>query len=188
MEAVVRKYGVKTILIDNMSSVDLMSDDNNKWIKQDEFIRAIIEFGTKWQVCCIVVLHPKKMDTVRRMSIFDLQGVVSAVNLAHRVVSLYRVPPKEKLGIMGKNGKMIEEPIRWDVVLDVLKDRFGSGTGKSVGLFYDVPSKRFFDTEDTLRWQFGWETRKNDCLKLPFYPPQLLEEPDPFGVGGLEVG
>lgn len=182
MEAVVRKYGVRTILIDNMSSVDLNNDDNNKWIRQDEFIRSIIEFGTKWQVCCIVVLHPKKMDMVRRMSIFDLQGVVSAVNLAHRVISLYRVPPKEKAGVIGKNGKMIELPVKWDVILDVLKDRFGSGTGKSVGLFYDIPSKRFFDTEYTLRWQYSWDTvdRRKDAL--PFYPPQLLIEDDPFGA------
>lgn len=182
MEAVVRKYGVRTILIDNMSSVDLQNNDNDKWMRQDEFIRSIIEFSTKWQVCCVVVLHPKKMDMVRRMSIFDLQGVVSAVNLAHRVISLYRVPSKEKAGIMGKNGKIIEPPIKWDVVLEVLKDRFGSGTGKTAGLFYDIPSKRFFDTERTLRWQFDWDKADRRKEELPFYPPQLLEEDDPFGT------
>lgn len=182
MEAVVRKYGVRTILIDNMSSVDLQNNDNDKWMRQDEFIRSIIEFSTKWQVCCVVVLHPKKMDMVRRMSIFDLQGVVSAVNLAHRVLSLYRVPAKEKAGIMGKNGKIIEPPVKWDVVLEVLKDRFGSGTGKTAGLFYDIPSKRFFDTERTLRWQFDWDKTDRSRMELPFYPPQLLEEDDPFGT------
>lgn len=181
MEAVVRKYGVKTILIDNMSSVDLQNDDNNKWMRQDEFVRSIIEFATKWHVCCIVVLHPKKMDMVRRMSIFDLQGCVSAVNLAHRVLALYRVPPKEKLGVVSKNGKVIEPPIKWDVIIDVLKDRFGSGTGKSAGLFYDIPSKRFFDTEETLKWKYAWDKAEGDDM-LPFYPPQLLEEDNPFGT------
>ena len=83
---------------------------------------------------------------------------------------------------MGKNGKIIEPPVKWDVVLEVLKDRFGSGTGKTAGLFYDIPSKRFFDTERTLRWQFDWDKADRRKEELPFYPPQLLEEDDPFGT------
>ena len=79
-----------------MSSVDLQCDDKNKYFKQDEFIRKVINFSKRWNVCCWVVIHPKKMDMVRRMSIFDLQGVVGAVNLSHRVLALYRVQQKEK--------------------------------------------------------------------------------------------
>ena len=41
-ESVVRKYGVKTLVFDNMTSVDLENNDDNKWQKQEEFIRDIV--------------------------------------------------------------------------------------------------------------------------------------------------
>ena len=167
MESIVRKHGVKTIIIDNMSSVDLENDDNNKYIKQDEFIRNVIEFSKKWQVCCILVLHPRKMDMVRRMSIFDLQGCVSAVNLAHRVISLYRVQPREKEADI-RNGKLIHAGIKYDVICDVLKDRFGSGTGREIGLYYDIPSRRFYDSVASLDFKYAWDKRDYGSTPLPY--------------------
>ena len=47
--------------------------DTLPYQKQEEFIRNIVTFATRWDVCCVVVLHPKKMDMYRKMSIFDLQ-------------------------------------------------------------------------------------------------------------------
>lgn len=184
MESIVRKHGVKTIILDNMSSVDLENDDNNKYMKQDEFIRNIIEFSKKWQVCCIVVLHPKKMEMVRRMSIFDLQGCVSAVNLAHRVISLYRVQPKEKEGVE-KNGKVVVPPIKYDVICDVLKDRFGSGAGREIGLFYDKPSRRFYDSIKTLDYHYGWDKRDYSGIPLPYGAGVLDYNPADEAFGTL---
>ena len=181
MEAVVRKYGVKTVVIDNMSSVDLECDDKNKYFKQDEFIRKVIDFSKRFDVCCWVVIHPKKMDMLRRMNIFDLQGVVGAVNLSHRVLALYRVQPKEKEGVIGRNGQVITPPNPWDVEIEVLKDRFGSGTGKTIGMWYDVPSKRFFDSYLTLDHIYPWDTKDYGDLPLPYPPPQLTDKEEVFG-------
>lgn len=181
MESVVRKYGVRTLIIDNMTSVDLENDDNNKYVKQDEFIRDLIEFAKKWQVIVLVVLHPKKMDMVRRMSIFDLQGCVSAVNLAHRVISLYRVQEKDKKGVRGRNGEYSTPPIQYDVILDVLKDRYGSAGGKNVGLYYDVPSKRFFSNRENLDYQYSWDKTDYGDDPLPYGCPQLDLEEQVFG-------
>ena len=134
-ESVVRKYGVRFLVFDNLTSMDLENDDNNKYQKQEEFIRNIVSFATQWDVCCVVVLHPKKMDMYRKMSIFDLQGVSAAVNLTHRVLALYRVRPEEKKGKVQKSkAGWVQEPIPYDVTIEVLKDRFGSGAGKTIGL------------------------------------------------------
>lgn len=180
MESAVRIRGVKTIVIDNMTSVDLENDDNNKWQKQDEFIRALIDFAKKWQVICIVVLHPKKMDFVRRMNIFDLQGVASSVNLSHRVLALYRVPPQEQEGVK-KNGKVIEDPIPYDVLIDVLKDRFGSGNNKTIGLYYDNPSRRFFDSYENLDHRYAWDKNDYGDTPLPYGAHQLERENEVLG-------
>lgn len=180
-EMVVRRYGVKLLVFDNLTSMDLENDDNNKYQKQEEFIRNIVTFATKWNVACIVVLHPKKMDMYRKMSIFDLQGVSAAVNLTHRILSLYRVSKKEKEGRIAKNGTVIEKPIPYDVTIEVLKDRFGSGGNKEVGIFYDVPSKRFYDTPESLDHQYNWDA-ENDyrSVPIPFGDIKTVVAQDPF--------
>lgn len=167
-ESVVRKYGVKTLVFDNMTSVDLENTDKDKWQKQEDFIRDIIDFSKRWNVCCIVVLHPKKMDMNRRMSLYDLSGVSASINLSHRVLSLYRVTKKEKAGIKKKDGTWQVFPVDYDVIIDVLKDRFGSGGGRDCGLFYDVPSKRFYDTAETLAFQYKWDEVDHSYDDLPF--------------------
>lgn len=167
-ESVVRKYGVKTLIFDNMTSVDLENTDENKWQKQEDFVRDIINFSKKWNVCCIVVLHPKKMDMNRRMSLYDLSGVSASINLSHRVLSLYRVPLKEKRGVLKPNGEWLTKPVDYDVIIDVLKDRFGSGGGRDVGLFYDIPSKRFYDSSETLAFNYKWDKADHTYEDLPF--------------------
>lgn len=180
MESVVRKLGVKTIVLDNMSSVDLENNDSNKYQKQDEFIRNVIEFSKRWQVAVVLVIHPRKLDEVRRMGLFDLQGVVSAVNLAHRVLAIYKVTPKDREGQQNyqKNGWKVK-PLNGDVVVDVLKDRFGSGANKSVELYYDFPSRRFFDTLECLSWQYDWDKTDYGGAELPF-PPKQLEQQEEY--------
>ena len=181
-ESIVRRHGVKTLIFDNMTSVDLENNDNDKYIKQEEFVRNIIEFSKRWQVCCLVILHPRKIEAMRRLSLYDLQGVTAAPNLAHRVLSLYRVPAKDKAGEMAKNGSgWYKKPIPYDVIIDVLKDRFGSAGGKEVGLYYDIPSRRFFDSYETLDHRYAWDDSEPDGTYLPFGSPQLEAANDIFG-------
>lgn len=157
MEAAVRRFGVKSIFIDNMTSVDLCCGEDNIWQKQNEFIRSLVEFAQRWQVVLVLVLHPRKMDTVRRMGLFDLSGVTSSVNLSHRVISLYRVQDADRQGEMSRNGKWIKKPLKGNVVLDIQKDRFGSGGGRSMSLWYDKPSKRFYTNPDNLAYRYAWD-------------------------------
>lgn len=178
-ESVVRRYGVRFLVFDNLTSMDLENDDNNKYQKQEEFIRDIVAFATRWDVCCVIVLHPKKMDMYRKMSLFDLQGVSAAVNLTHRVLALYRVKPEEKRGKPQKSkAGWVQEPIPYDVTIEVLKDRFGSGAGKTIGLYYDVPSKRFYDTLENLDFQYKWDKQDHRGEPLPYETPSLVEARD----------
>lgn len=185
MEAMVRKRGVKTFIIDNLTVVGLDCDDRNKYIKQEEFIKSVINFSVKWHVICILVLHPKKMETIRRMTLFDLQGVTASTNLAHRVISLYRVQKKDREGVKNNHtGEYITPPINYDVIIDILKDRFGSAGGQSVGLYYDIPSRRFFTTKENLDRNYSWDKTDYGTEPLPFGTPQLdnLDDNQVFGT------
>ena len=99
------------------------------------------------------------MDANRRMSLYDRGGVSASINLSHRVLSLYRVPKKDR------------ESEGCDVIIDVLKDRVGSGGGREVKLFYDTPSRRFYDTTEKLRLQYKWDTVDHRRQALPWGPP-----------------
>ena len=67
-------------------------------------------------------------------------------------------------------------------MIDILKDRFGSGGGKTAGLFYDIPSKRFFTTRENLDYQYAWDQTDYGDEPLPFGCPQLDDEEEQFGA------
>lgn len=176
MESMVRRNNTKVVVIDNMTSIDLECTDTNKYFKQDEFIRKVIAFSKKFKCLCFIVIHPKKMDELRRMTMFDLQGVVASANLSHYLLALYRVQDKDKLDVNPKTGKK-QIPLYGDVVCDILKNRMTGSLG-AAQLYYDMPSRRFFEDEYTLDHQYKWDTKNYGSAPLPFPPKQLDESGD----------
>ena len=169
----IRKYGAKLIIIDNLTSVNLECNENNKYNKQEEFVTQLIDIAKKYNVTVILVCHPHKIETMRRLSKMDVQGISAIIDLAHRIISLYRVTSEDKKGKPKQNGKgWYKEPIKYDVLADILKDRMLGFEGSTVGLYYDRPSRRFFSNESDLDYKYSWD--KNTYTEpLPFPPHQL---------------
>ena len=180
IEASVKRYGVKMAVIDNMTSVDLECNESNRWEKQDAFVRQCIELARKLNIILFLVLHPKKMDIVRPVDLFDLAGVTSSANLSHRILSLYRVQDSDRQPDRKGNQKPFTN---CDVQLRVVKDRFASATGKIFPLWYDVPSRRFYDSMETLRRDYEWDTVKHDGM-LPFFNANRFNADDDSEVFG----
>lgn len=169
----IRKYGAKLCIIDNLTSVNLECNENNKYQKQEEFVSRCIDIAKKYNVVIIMVVHPHKIETMRRLSKMDVQGISAIIDLAHRIISLYRVTAEDKKGKPKNNGKgWYKEPIKYDVLCDVLKDRMMGFEGSTIGLYYDKPSRRFFVNEKDLAYSYAWDKRVYDSA-LPFPPKQL---------------
>lgn len=181
----IRKFGSKLIVIDNLTSVNLECNENNKYNKQEEFVVKLIDIAKKYNVAIWLVVHPHKIETMRRLTKMDVQGISAIIDLAHRIISLYRVTEDDKKGVPKKNGDgWYKPPIKADVMVDILKDRLLGFEGSSVGLFYDRPSRRFFADEFDLDFQYSFD-KKEKVGKLPFYPKQLMpntEEQEVFGA------
>lgn len=176
MEDVVRKYGAKLLIIDNLTSVNLENNDNNKYEKQAEFVTGLINFAQKFNVAIVLVVHPHKIETMRRLTKMDVQGISAIIDLAHRILSLYRVQESDRKGIPNrKNDGWYKEPIKHDVICDILKDRMMGFEGKSVSMYYDRPSRRFFTDLCSLDRRYAWDTSQFNS-ELPFPPPQLFED------------
>ena len=165
IEASVKRYGIRTVVIDNMTAVDLEANEENKYHKQDAFIRECVNLARKLDIVLLIVLHPKKMMEIKPVDLFDLSGVTSSANLAHRIFSLYRVQESDREPT--KTGKR-KPYTNCDVQLRVIKDRFGSALGKVLPLYYDIPSRRFYDTPETLAHHYHWD-KENRKEELPFF-------------------
>lgn len=185
MESCIRKYGAKLCIIDNLTSVNLECNDNNKYNKQEEFVSKCIEMAKKYNVVVLMVVHPHKIDTMRRLTKMDIQGISAIIDLAHRIISLYRVSEEDKKGKPKNNGKgWYKEPVKHDVLVDVLKDRMLGYEGSTIGLYYDRPSRRFFENETDLDYCYAWDKTQHNG-GLPFPPTQLKcnsEEEEIFGT------
>ena len=187
MEDTTRKYGCKLHVIDNLTSVNLCCSDENKYQKQEEFITALIDFAKKYNVAVVLVVHPHKIETMRRLNKMDIQGISAIIDLSHRIISLYRVTKEDKAGIPTKNGQgWFKEPVKYDVLADVLKDRMLGFEGSTVGLYYDKPSRRFFADEKSLDHRYNWDKKEYNSA-LPF-PPSQLEIQDEKEVYGTIKG
>ena len=181
----IRKFGCKLLIVDNLTSVNLEANDNNKYNKQEEFVTQLIDIAKKYNVAVVLVVHPHKIETMRRLTKMDVQGISAIIDLAHRIISLYRVQEADKKGVPNRKGDgWYKEPIKWDVMVDILKDRMLGFEGSSVGMFYDRPSRRFFQTEAELDYQYSFDKRKKSG-GLPFPPKQLMDlevESEVFGA------
>jgi len=173
IEASVKRYGVRVAVIDNMTSVALDCNETNKWEKQDQFVRQCVSLAQKLDIILFLILHPRKMDTVRPVDLFDLSGVTSSANLAHRIFSLYRVQDADREP--GRNGKT-KKYTNCDVQLRIIKDRFGEGLGKIIPLYYDVPSRRFYDTPETLARCYAWDKNTTAEQNLQFFDRERFEQ------------
>ena len=176
MEDSVRKYGTKLLILDNLTAINLESNDNNKYDKQADFIMDLIAFAVKFNVVVVLVVHPHKIDMMRRLSKMDVQGISAIIDLAHRIISLYRVQESDRQGVPKLNGSGWKvKPIKADVIIDILKDRLTGYESRSIEVFYDRPSKRFFTTEKELDYQYAWDKARYNT-PLPFPPQQLVED------------
>ena len=156
----VRKYGSKLFLLDNMTTIDLGANDDNKWQKQTELVNQLIQFSMKYNVCTILVCHPRKMqDLTENVGLYELSGTANLINLAHRAISLRRIGKKEKAGIPNAKGDgWVKPPCPYDVVVSVQKDRLRGRANLECGLYYDVPSRRFFTKPEEFEHNYAWDT------------------------------
>lgn len=155
MEASARKYGSKLFLLDNLMTIDLHASDENKYDKQTELVNWLIQFASKFNVCVILVAHPRKIPSGSApgaVALYDIGGTSNLVNLAHRTLSLRRVKQSEKEQGTSKFAQ-------YSCVVSVTKDRMRGRAGFELGLHYDDGCRRFFTNYNEYDYKYKWDDR-----------------------------
>lgn len=163
MEDSVRKYGTKLLILDNLMTIDLDSNENSDLLKQTECINKLIRFAMKYSVAVVLVAHPRKMPKGEEVGIYDISGTSNIINLAHRTIGLRRID-KER------------EKSSHDVCLTLIKDRMRGKAGKRINMYYDIPTRRFYTNEAEYEYQYSW-----DEGQYPHLPYPHLEEREVYG-------
>ena len=161
---ITRKFGAKVWVIDNLMSLDIgITGDGNQWIKQKELVVKLVSLALTYNVLIILVSHPRKMgtgyETSTRLTADDVAGSGDIGNISHYILSVHRYTKKEKMGEMDKKThdyKEGKEPVKYDVVVDVLKNRY-TGKLEEAQEYFDYFSYKFYSKPEELFRRYGWD-------------------------------
>jgi replicative DNA helicase len=160
MEELAKKYGVKNFVLDNLMMIGLECSENEKYTKQKEFVKSLIKFALRYNSVIHLVAHPRKVEAIRRLTKLDVCGSGDITNLAHYVLAVHRVTDQEKEPVTNKKGEIIDQGCPYDCIIDLFKNRPLGHQDKSVGVYYEPSSKRFYGDSDDVDKQYSWERQK----------------------------
>jgi replicative DNA helicase len=182
MEELARKHGVKNFVLDNLMMIDLECNEFEKYTKQKDFVLELIRFAQRFNAVVHLVAHPRKVEAIRRLSKLDVCGSGDITNLAHYVTSIHRVTPAEQEDKHNKQGVVIEPGCPFDCIIDLFKNRPIGYQDKSVGVYFEPKSKRFYGDSDDKDKKYGWE---HQPVNLGGIQGQIVWEGDYEQVDGL---
>ena len=152
----IRKFGTKLLLLDNMMTI-LNDSSENELREQTSVIKKLITLAQKYNVAIVLVAHPRKLSQTSTVGMYDIAGSSNIANLAHRTLGLRRVTEDEKNGT-DQTSNLKAELKKYDVVVNIIKDRMRGRSNISHGLYYDNISRRFYSTQEEFDKQYDWDT------------------------------
>lgn len=158
MEELARKHGVKNFILDNLMMINCSEYNKyNDYEAQCTFVLKLCEFARNYNVLIHLLHHPAKIDTIRKLTKMDVAGMAKITNLVHYITAIHRVTESEKEGITRKTGGFLTEPIPYDALIDVLKNRPLGYQDKTVGVHFNIASKRYYGDSDNINRQYSWD-------------------------------
>ena len=160
--------GVRIFILDNLFSldIDVFDGDSNK--KQKELINQLTEFKKKHKVLIILVAHPRKTTSFIRKN--DISGTSAIIDAADYIFILHRVNNDfKKSGGEFFGAANIQKFFEFSNVLEVSKDRMMGTQDYLVGMYYEIESRRFKNSNDENR-VYGWRDdigRQTDMFDEP---------------------
>lgn len=118
----VKHKGCKIAMIDNLNFFMEVTTAANQVVEMDRVIHELVIFCKQVDVHLIMVMHPKKNDTGRVESEFDIKGSSTAVQESHNIFLFNRPHPKLVEAGIAEHGDR-------EIKIQKMR-RFGRFTGK----------------------------------------------------------
>lgn len=175
----IRKYGVKTVILDNMMVIS-NSETDNELKDQTNIVKKLVALAQKYSVAVILVAHPRKLAAGTDVGLNDISGTQNISNIAHRTIALRRITENEKDGT-DKTSMLKDAFKKYDVTISVIKDRMRGKSGITIGEYFDPISRRFFSTQEEFDRQYSWDKSQ---YREPMISDKLLNESNEDEVFG----
>ena len=146
MEYTYKRYNCKIFLIDNLMTTSFTDGERDYYRQQSNFVRNIKSFAKKMGVHVHLVAHPRKASG--RLSKMDVGGSGDITNLADNVLAVHRLS-KDELQETQYDG--------YNNIVMVFKNRMNGLQEVEVRLSFDLFSRRFYQNEYQLNYQYGWD-------------------------------
>lgn len=149
------KIGVKLLILDNLFSLDIDIFEGDKNNKQKELILQLCDFVKKNKVHVILVAHPRKVTTFLRKT--DISGTSDLTNAASNVFIVHRVNNDFlKTGGEFLGNTVVQQYSMFGNCIEIAKNRLYGIVDCLVGMYYEIPTRRFKNTEQE-DIHYGWE-------------------------------
>lgn len=156
----IRRKGTSVVVLDNLMTIDI--DSKASELEQQKMImKRLAKLAKDYNVVVILVAHAKK--TKEELSLEDVSGTFSIANLSGRMLSM------ERNTNINDNSH--------DVMMRVIKDRFGSKNGVKIPVRFDFPSRRFYTTREELEHRYAWD----------IIEPTVKEEPRSESLERMDI-
>jgi len=154
---VVNKKNVKVVIIDNLMSIDL--DTNNKYDEQSNFIKQLSNIAKELNIHIHFVCHPRKTTLFLRKN--DISGTADLTNIADNVFIIHRVGFDFKRGFKEAYGYKTDdvELFNYSNVIEICKNREFGVQDKFVGLYFERETKRLLNSKEEYK-HYAWENKR----------------------------
>lgn len=163
------KLDVKLFILDNLFSLDIDIFEGDKNNKQKELILQLCDFVKKNKIHIILVAHPRKVTTFLRKT--DISGTSDLTNAASNVFIVHRVNNDFlKTGGEFLGDTVVQQYSMFGNCIEIAKNRLYGVVDCLVGMYYEIPTRRFKNTEHE-DIHYGWEDQPTQ-QSLTYEQPQ----------------
>ena len=179
------KIGVKLLILDNLFSLDIDIFEGDKNNKQKELILQLCDFVKKNKVHVILVAHPRKVTTFLRKT--DISGTSDLTNAASNVFIVHRVNNDFlKTGGEFLGNTVVHQYSMFGNCIEIAKNRLYGIVDCLVGMYYEIPTRRFKNTEQE-DIHYGWEEQGSQ-QSIPYEQPQEVKPENDMPFAPMEEG
>ena len=146
---------VKFVVLDNLMKIDFAGRSDNKYEAQSSFVKKLQAYAQTKGICVILVAHPNKVKTIPRIE--DIGGSGDIINTAdtvifvHRVTQDFKIRADEYFGW----GKTAAQELKFDNLIEIVKDREFGDDNSFIGVFFEPTSKRFLNKKgENIKYSF----------------------------------
>lgn len=162
IEYLVRKKGVRFVVIDNLMTISFNCRKDEELSKQKEFCNKLMLLKNKYDLCIFLVDHPIKLADTTLIDSDHIRGTGDITNMADYIFIIQRYMPEHKEDPRGWPKYL--NPVQFDNLIRVRKNR-ELGFLKDIEVYFDPASSKFYRQADELYRHYGWNTepQKTGC-------------------------